>query len=54
MILVGKNSNYNCADVFMLGHGCGVSQYPQFYDQKLEKYQLLPRLYLGSFDGGNR
>ena len=22
------------ADVSMLGHGCGVSQYPQFYDTK--------------------
>ena len=37
----------------MLGYGCDVSQYPQFYHQRLEKYQLLPRPYLGSFEGGN-
>ena len=24
---------FKSADVLMLGHGCGVSQYPQFYDR---------------------
>ena len=35
----------------MLGCGCGVSQYPQFFDRELDKYQLLPRPYLVSFEG---
>ena len=35
----------------MLGYGCGVSQYPQFYDKDLDMYQVLPRPYIGSFDG---
>ena len=34
----------------MLGYGCGVSQYSQFYDQNLDKYQVLPRPYRGSFE----
>ena len=42
------------SDANMLVHGCGVSQYPQFYDQHLEKYQLLPRPCLGSFKDDNR
>ena len=37
----------------MLGCGCGVSIHPQLYDQSLEKYQVLPRTYLGGFKGGN-
>ena len=28
-----KAQFFNSADVSMLGHGCGVSQYPQFYDR---------------------
>ena len=39
--------------VAMIGHGCDVFQYPQFYYQHLETYQLLPRPYLGSFEGDN-
>ena len=35
-------------DVSMLGHGCGVSQYPQFYDTK-KKNQMLPHPYVGSY-----
>ena len=31
----------------MLGHGCGVSQYPQFYDTIL--FQTLPRSYVGRY-----
>ena len=27
-----KEKFFMSADVSMLGHGCGVSQYPQFYD----------------------
>ena len=34
----------------MLGHGCGVSQYPQFYDTN-KKFQMLPRPYVGSYSG---
>ena len=36
-------------DINMFGHGCGVSQYPQLYDQQPEKYQLLPHPYLGVY-----
>ena len=36
----------------MLGYGCGVSQYPQFYAKYLDLYQVLPRPYLWSFDSG--
>ena len=35
----------------MISYGCGVSCYPQFYVQHLEKYQVLPRLYLRTFEG---
>ena len=28
-----KAKVFKYADVLMLGHGCGVSQYPQFYDR---------------------
>ena len=31
--LVWKAKCFMYADVLMLGHGCGVSQYPQFYDR---------------------
>ena len=47
-----KNSYFNSADISMLGYGCGVSQYPQFYVNNLDMYQVLPRPYLGYFDGG--
>ena len=36
----------------MLGYGCGVSIYPQFFVEDLNIYQMLPRPYLRSFDGG--
>ena len=39
------------ADVSMLGYGCGVSQCPQFYAKYLDMYQVLPRPYIGYFDG---
>ena len=38
-------------DVSMLSYGCGVSQYPQLYYRDLDKYQVLPRTYWGSFEG---
>ena len=31
----------------MLGHSCGFSQYPQFYDANKTKFQMLPRPYFG-------
>ena len=46
-----KNIFSNSAGVSMLGYGCGVSQYPQFYDKELYRYQVLPRPYRGSFEG---
>ena len=36
----------------MIGYVCDVSQYPQFYVKDFDMYQVLPRPYLGSFDGG--
>ena len=42
------------AYVDILGHRYVVSQYISFYDQHLGIYQLLPRPYLGFFEGGNR
>ena len=41
------------ADVSMPCYVCVVSQYLQFYDQDLDKYQLLPHPYLGLFEGDN-
>ena len=35
--LFWKTQFFNSADVSMLGRGCGVSQYPQFYD-RIKKY----------------
>ena len=37
----------------MTFYGCGVYQYLQCYDKKLEKYQLLPHPYLRSFEVNN-
>ena len=49
---LGWKANYfNSDDVSMVGNGCGVSQYPQFYDTKLKKIQMLPRTYVGSYSG---
>ena len=52
MMLVGEKV-FTSDDVSMLGNGCSVSQYTQFYDQHLEKYQLIPHSYLRSFEGHN-
>ena len=35
----------------MLGHGCGVSQYNQFYDKNKNLYQMFSRPYVGSYSG---
>ena len=35
----------------MLGYGYGVSYYPKFCDKYLDMYQVLPRPYIGYFDG---
>ena len=37
----------------MIGYGCGVSQYPEFYVIYLNMYQVLPCQYLLSFDDGH-
>ena len=47
-----KNSYHTSADVYMLGYGCGVTQYPQLFVEDLDMYQVLPRPYLRSFGGG--
>ena len=48
-----KNSYHTSADFSMLGYGCGVSQYPQFFVEDLDIYQILPHKYLRYFDGGH-
>ena len=48
-----KNSYFTSADADMLGNECDVSMYPQYYNQHLEKYQVSPHPYLGSFEGDN-
>ena len=36
---LGWKENYvKYDDVSMLGHGCGVSQYPQFYDRTRKQF----------------
>ena len=49
MMLVGKTS-LTSDDDSMFGYGCGVSQYPQFYDKQLDRYQILQHPYSGSFN----
>ena len=46
-----KAQYFKSADVSMLGHGCGVSQYPQFYYTNNNKIQMLPRPYVRSCSG---
>ena len=50
MILVRKQF-FTYDGVSMLGYVCGVSQYSQFYDQELNKYQVLHFPSLGYFRG---
>ena len=46
---LGWEANYfKSAHVSMLGHGCGISQYPQFYD-RTKKNQVLPHPYVVSY-----
>ena len=46
-----KNSSHKFADVAILGYVCGVSMYPQFFDNDSKTFQMLPRLYIRSCDG---
>ena len=46
-----KNSYHTSADVAMLGYGCGVSMYTQFFVEDLKIYYMLPRPYMSYFDG---
>ena len=46
-----ENQFFTSDDVYMLGYGCVVPQYPQFYDRYLDNHQGLPRPYLESFEG---
>ena len=50
-IICWKAKYFKSTYVSVLGHGCGVSQYPQFYDKIKKKYQMLSRLYVGVFSG---
>ena len=47
-----EKSYHTYADVSLLGYGCCVSQYTQFFVEDLDMYQVLSRPYLRSFDGG--
>ena len=42
---------FKSADVSILVHGCGVSQYLQFHDTIKKIYKMLPRPYVGSYSG---
>ena len=44
-----KAQFFTSSDVSMLSPGCGVSQYPHFDDTIKNKYQILPRPYVGSY-----
>ena len=44
-----KSQFFKSSDVSMLGHGCGVSQYSQFYDRIKNIYQMLPHPFVGSY-----
>ena len=46
-----KAQYFKSADVSILVHGCGVSQYPQCYDTIKYIYQMLPHSYVGSYSG---
>ena len=46
-----KAQFFKSTDVSMLGCGCGVSQYPQFYDRIKSIYQMLTCPYVGSYSG---
>ena len=46
-----ENSYFTSANVYMLGCGCGASQYPQFCVEDLDMYQVLPHPYLRCLDG---
>ena len=49
---IGWKKNYfTSSDVSMLGSGCGVSSFTQFYDQINKKYQFLPLPYVGIYSG---
>ena len=48
-----KTQLFKSNGVLMLGHGCGVSKYPQFYDRIKNIYRILPRPHVGSYSGEN-
>ena len=41
---------FKYADVYMLGHGYGVLQYPHLHNQNEAKIKMLLHPYLGGFD----
>ena len=46
-----KAQYFKPSGVSVLGHGCGVSRYPQFYDTIKNIFQMLPRPYVGRYSG---
>ena len=49
----GKEQLFKSTVFLMLGHGCGVSHYPHFYETIKYIYQILTRLYEVSNSGKN-
>ena len=46
-----KDNYFKSTDISVLGNGCVVSKFPQFYDIIKNKYQILPHPYVGSYEG---
>ena len=46
-----KEQLFKASDVLMLGRGCGVSKYPQFYDRIKKICKMLPRPYKERYPG---
>ena len=49
--ICSKENQFNSADISILGHSFGASKFPKFYDKIKKKYQISPRLYVGSYEG---
>ena len=45
-----KDNYFKLAEVSMVGHGCGVLQFPPFYEKIVYIYIMLPHPYVGSYE----
>ena len=48
-----KHSYFTSAGIYMLGHGCGVSQYPHFFIDSWMGIKCYRRVYFEGFPGHN-